>query len=309
MSSEADARSDAAQAGDAHGTAFLIAGAGGMLGTALQRVISASGATLSAPSEATFDITDEGSVRAQVERFAQELAPGQRGVLVNAAAYTNVERAQDEPELAYLVNVSGAALLALTAHEAGLGFVHVSTDFVFDGTKEGAYCEDDEPHPLSVYGITKLAGERAVLAENPGTLIVRTAWVFGPAGVNFPLKILEAARARPSLEVVTDEIGSPTYTVDLAAGILGLVAVGARGLYHLAGTGSCSRYELASEVLRLAGVDTPLQPVTAERFPVKAARPANSVLDCSKAASVGVTMPPWRDGLARYLAETGVSRG
>ncbi len=225
--------------------AYLIAGAGGMLGTALQRVLAERGLSFSAPGEAEFDITDPVAVRHRLAEFAAGLAPDTRGVVVNAAAYTNVEAAEDNSDLAYLVNSHGPALLAREAREQGLAFAHVSTDFVFDGRKEGAYTEDDDTNPLSVYGASKLAGEIAVEQEYPEAVIVRTAWVFGPGGVNFPTKIVAAARTRPSLSVVTDEVGSPTYTIDLAAGLLGLVDAGANGLYHLAGAGSCSRFELA----------------------------------------------------------------
>lgn len=281
-------------------TAFLIAGAGGMLGTALQRVLTARGIVFEAPAEAEFDITDAVGVRERVSAFA---AAHPEGVLVNAAAYTNVERAEDEPERAYLVNEAGPRLLAAAARDAGIRFVHVSTDFVFDGTKSGPYTEADEPSPLSVYGASKLAGERAVAAEMPAALIVRTAWVFGPGGMNFPSKILDLASRMPELSVVTDEHGSPTYTLDLAAGILGLVDACASGIFHLAGAGSCNRYEMALEVLRLAGIDLPVRPTTASAFPSKAPRPANSILDCSRAASFGVHMPEWHDALARFMAE------
>ncbi|MDR3685364.1 MAG: dTDP-4-dehydrorhamnose reductase [Coriobacteriia bacterium] len=283
--------------------AYLIAGASGMLGTALQRVLRERAVRFVAPAEGEFDITDMAAVKSVVIGFAKSLRDGETGVIVNAAAYTNVERAEEEPELALLVNERGAVNLARAAHEAGLGFVHVSTDFVFDGLKEGAYAEDDEPHPLSVYGETKLAGEDSVAAENPDALIVRTAWVFGPAGANFPVKILEAARTRPELKVVTDEVGSPTYTIDLAQGILGLVDAGASGIFHLAGSGSCSRFEMATEILRIAGLDTQIEPVTSDEFPTVAARPMNSVLDCTKASALGVSMPDWHDSLARFLVE------
>ena len=157
-------------------------------------------------------------------------------------------------------------------------------------------------NPLSVYGESKLAGERSVAEAMPAALIVRTAWVFGPGGMNFPLKMLELAEEREYLTVVTDEIGSPTYTIDLARGILGLLGEGASGTFHLAGSGSCSWYELAEETLRLAGVDIEVRPTTAEAFPTIAPRPHNSVLDCGKAAELGVTMPEWRDALARFMA-------
>jgi dTDP-4-dehydrorhamnose reductase len=136
----------------------------------------------------------------------------------------------------------------------------------------------------------------------PDARIVRTAWVYGPAGANFPTKVLDLASRLPELTVVTDEYGSPTYTPDLAAGLVGLVEAGASGLYHLTGSGSCSRYELALEILHLAGIEIPVRPVTSDAFPTKAARPANSVLDCSKAAALGVALPEWRDSLARFIA-------
>jgi dTDP-4-dehydrorhamnose reductase len=209
----------------------------------------------------------------------------------------------------------------------------VSTDFVFDGAKAGAYLEDDEPHPLNVYGASKLAGERAVFECHPTALVVRTAWAFGLSGTNFPLKILERARAlvdgagagaaaaggaagpmaapsggpAPVLRVVADEVGSPTYTIDMADGLLALLAAGATGLYHLTGTGSCSRHELALETLRLSGFAVPgdiaVEAVPSASFPTKVTRPLRSVLDCGKAARLGVRLPAWRDGLARFLAE------
>jgi dTDP-4-dehydrorhamnose reductase len=279
--------------------AVLVSGASGMLGTSLQTVLAARGGVVAAPLEAEFDITDADVVASVVGAFAR-VNPG--ALLVNAAAYTNVERAEDDIETAYRVNELGARLLAEAARDAGLGFVHVSTDFVFDGAKSGAYAETDATNPLSVYGASKLAGERAVVDAYPEALIVRTAWVFGPAGENFPVKILRAARTHPSLKVVTDERGSPTYTIDLATGLLALSDAGASGLFHLTGAGSCSRYELAVECLRLAGLEVPVEPVRSVTFPTRVERPANSVLDCTKAADLGIRMPEWRDALARFVA-------
>ncbi len=278
---------------------LLIAGANGMLGHALQIVGGQRGLSFFAPVESEFDITSVADVARVVRAFA-ELHPD--GVLINAAAYTNVERAEDDPETAFAVNRTGARLLAAAAARAGLPFVHVSTDFVFDGTKDGAYTEDDAPNPLSVYGVSKLAGERVVHSANPTALIVRTAWVFGPYGTNFPTKILERATGSIAVTVVNDEVGSPTYTLDLAAGILDLLEARARGVFHLAGSGSCTRDEMAREILRLAGLErVKVIAVPSSTFPTKAARPANSVLDCSKAAALGVTMPDWHDALARFV--------
>lgn len=279
---------------------ILIAGAGGMLGHALRRICSDTGREFVAPLEGGFDITSEEDVARTVAEFT---ASHPEGVLINAAAFTNVERAEDEPELAFLVNEGGAGILAAAAAREGLPFVHVSTDFVFDGAKSGTYAESNEPDPLSVYGRSKLAGELAVTSAHPDPLTVRTAWVFGPAGVNFPTKILDRARRTDSVMVVNDEIGSPTYTLDLAAGILGLLDTEETGLFHLAGSGSCARDEMARELLRLAGLShVEVVPVPSSTFPSKAARPANSVLDCSKAAAAGVVMPDWRDALARFVA-------
>jgi dTDP-4-dehydrorhamnose reductase len=278
---------------------LLIAGSGGMLGHALQIVCEGRGWSFMAPVESEFDITSVHDVSRLVAAFA---AVHPDGALVNAAAYTNVEAAEDDPGLAFRVNRTGARLLAAAAARGGLPFVHVSTDFVFDGTKGEPYTEDDEPNPLSVYGLSKLAGERVVFAANPAALVVRTAWVFGPFGANFPTKILKQVSGSIAVTVVNDETGSPTYTLDLAAGILDLLDAGARGMFHLAGSGSCTREEMAREILRIAGLDAvKVVPVPASTFPSKAPRPAYSVLDCSKAAALGVTMPDWRDALARFV--------
>jgi dTDP-4-dehydrorhamnose reductase len=294
-----------------------------MLGTALVRVAPRRGHELVTYTEAQLDITNRAAVQAAVAAFAAatrgrglgEVAEAAAaGVVVNAAAYTDVERAEDEVKRAYLVNERAAGWLAEAARAEGLDFVHVSTDFVFDGTKSEPYVETDEPRPLSVYGASKLAGERAVFGAHPTALVIRTAWSFGAAGTNFPVKILQHAQALKGaggagdvLRVVADEFGSPTYTADLAEGMLTLLASGATGLFHLTGGGSCSRYELAVETLRLAGFRVPgdvsVEPVGSSSFPTKAKRPLRAVLDCGKAAESGVRLPEWRDGLARFLAE------
>jgi len=270
-----------------------------MLGTALQIVASERGFETYAPEEGTFDITSHKMVPSVVAGFAKAHPTG---VVVNAAAYTNVDEAEEHAERAFLVNQFGAALLAENAAANKLPFVHVSTDFVFDGKKAGSYSEIDEPNPLSVYGASKMAGEWAVAAADPRALIIRTAWAFGPNGANFPSKIIERARGAESIQVVSDEVGSPTYTIDLAAAMLRLIDVGATGLLHVAGSGWCARDEMAREVLRLAGLgNVDVVSVRSDQFPGKAERPANAVLDCSKAGVLGVLMPSWRDALARFV--------
>jgi dTDP-4-dehydrorhamnose reductase len=276
---------------------MLITGATGMLGTALTGLCDGLGVECHPYAEADLDITDAGAVFTAAGLFA---AQGGR-LIVNAAAYTDVERAEADEARAFAVNSQGAGNIAEAATRCGLGLVHVSTDFIFDGTKKGPYTEEDEPHPLNAYGRSKLAGERSVLKAHPAALIVRTAWVFGPGGNNFPKKILELARLHDELRVVHDEIGSPTFTVDLARGILQLCAREANGIFHLTGSGSCSRYEMAEEVIRDAEFSTRLVPVSSKTFPTKAQRPLNSVLSTDRARGLGVEMPPWRDSLRAYI--------
>jgi dTDP-4-dehydrorhamnose reductase len=278
---------------------LLIAGAGGMLGHAMQVVAAERGVDTYAPEEGTFDITSHEMVPKVISAFAKAHPTG---AVVNCAAYTNVDEAEEHAQTAFLVNQFGAALLAENAAANKLPFVHISTDFVFDGKKAGAYSELDEPNPLSIYGASKMAGEWAVMAADPRALIVRTAWSFGPGGSNFPTKILERARTTQKIQVVSDEVGSPTYTIDLAAALLRLIDVGATGLLHVAGSGWCSRDEMAREVLRLAGLHkVDVISVPSATFAGKAERPRNAVLDCSKAGVLGVIMPTWRDALARYV--------
>jgi dTDP-4-dehydrorhamnose reductase len=280
----------------------LITGATGMLGSALTALCVELGIPFEAYAEQDLDITDPVAVGAVMARFAA----GRVGTVVNAAAYTDVESAEDHEERAFAVNDRGARNVAESAAAAGLGLVHVSTDFVFDGAKDGPYTEDDEPHPLNAYGRSKLAGELSVIQAHPLPLVVRTAWVYGPAiqaGTNFPAKILALARVRPELQVVDDEIGTPTASIDLARGVLGLVSLGATGLFHLAGSGVCSRFEMTREVLDAAGLHTRLAAVKRGHFPSKVVRPANSALSSDKAAMLGIVMPPWRVSLRSYVQE------
>lgn len=278
---------------------MLIAGASGKLGTALQVAASERGIETVAPEEAEFDVTAHEAVNQVIGAFAKSHP---NGAVVNAASFSDVDEAEDHPERAFLVNQFGAALLAETAAANKLPFVQVSSDFVFDGKKAGSYSETDEPSPLSVFGASKMAGEWAVAAVDPRALIVRTAWMFGPGGANFVTRILDQARAGDSVRVVSDEVGSPTYTVDLAAALMRLIDVGATGLLHVAGSGWCARDEMAREILRLAAIhNVDINSVRSAAFPGKAERPANSVLDCSKAGVLGVLMPTWRDALARYV--------
>jgi len=178
----------------------------------------------------------------------------------------------------------------------------MSTDYVFDGTKTGPYVEDDLPNPQGVYAKSKFLGEKAVVACAGDHLVVRTAWLYGPGGKNFVDTILGLARERGSISVVNDQVGSPTYTGVLSEFLWKLVGADARGFYHVAGSGTCTWYDLASEAAAMAGIEAEVLPASTAEFPRPAPRPANSALDCRKAeAFLGVCIPHWREGLTRHI--------
>jgi len=284
---------------DTPGQAHLVAGAAGMLGQALQDLLPGA----LARTHQEWDIARPRATRHLLEDFAR--AGGH--ILWNAAAWTAVEAAEDSPEQAARANLEGPRLLAEECARLGLGLVHVSTDFVFDGSQQAPYAEQDPPHPLGVYARTKLDGEMAVLAAMPSALVVRTSWVFGAGWRHFPGRILQMARRDGRIRAVEDEFGSPTYAPHLAQGLLALVERNAQGLFHLAGQGRASRLELARATLGLAGMGSvPVEPCPASSFPSRVRRPANSALDCTRAAALGVVLPPWRDGVAAWLRSVGI---
>jgi dTDP-4-dehydrorhamnose reductase len=228
-------------------------------------------------------------------------------VVFNAAGFTHVDRCEREPEAAAAGNARGPALLATLCQEMGTKLVHVSTDYVFPGEGTRPYLEDDPVGPLSTYGRTKLLGERHVLETDPNALVVRTSWVFG-RGRNFLAAILDQARKRRSgeatgpLRVVADQTGRPTYAPDLAAALLALVAADARGLYHAAGDGIATWWELARFCLDACGfADIEIEKIPTSELDLPAPRPAWSVLDCGKACELGVEMRSWQDAVREYL--------
>jgi len=234
-----------------------------------------------------------------VDGFVREARPD---LVINAAAYTDVEAAEDDPAAAFRVNETGAGNIARAAGRAGGPVVYYSTDFVFDGTKNAPYTPDDAPAPLCVYAESKLAGEEATRENNDRHCIIRTAWLYGPGGNNFVEKILRAAQTRPSLTVIEDEVGSPTYTLDLAEATAVLASAGATGTYHVVNGGSCSRYEFARRIVELAGLDTVVAPCSVGAFPMKARRPLYSVLSNEKYEKVtGKRMRGWQEALAGYI--------
>jgi len=240
----------------------------------------------------------------------EALGQAEGDVIVNAAAYTAVDQAEREPDLAEAINATGAGAVATAAAALGIPVVHLSTDYVFDGTALDPYREDAPTCPLGIYGATKLRGEEAVARAGPNHAILRTAWIYSPFGTNFVRTMLRLAAGRDEIAVVADQVGSPTSALDLADGILDvcrkLVAHPTeptyRGIFHIAGTGSASWAELASEVFvesaRHGGPTARVRPIGTAEYPTPAKRPGNSRLDCGRLAAVhGVVLPPWRSSL------------
>jgi dTDP-4-dehydrorhamnose reductase len=287
------------------GSRWVVTGSNGQLGRALVRGLGrASGCEVVAAVDIDdVDVADP----VQLRRFFDGL-PAAPDVVVNAAAFTQVDRCEREPELAERGNATAPGLLAALCREAGVRLVHVSTDYVFAGDADRPYTEADVPAPRSAYGRTKLEGERRVLAACDAFLVVRTSWVFGD-GRNFIAAILAQARERRRgtasgpLRVVDDQRGRPTYAVDLAEAILGLVERGARGVYHVANQGVASWWDLARAALDEAGYDDlAIERIRTADLKVDAPRPAWSVLDCAKAEALGVRLRSWREALRSYLA-------
>jgi dTDP-4-dehydrorhamnose reductase len=268
---------------------ILLTGAGGQLGHAVRQVVL--GHELLARTQAELDIADPAAVAAAFDALAPE------GVL-NAAAYTAVDAAEGEPELAYRVNEAGARVLAEASARRAIPLLHVSTDYVFDGEKGAPYVESDAAHPISVYGASKLAGEEAVRRANPRHFIVRTAWLYGPVGKNFALSIRAAALREPRLRVVDDQWGSPSYAPHLAAALAQLIATDAYGTHHLANRGVASRFEFAAELLAALGSRTPLEPIPTSAWPTPARRPRNTALTSER--TTGIVLPDWREGVRDF---------
>jgi len=273
----------------------LVAGARGMLGHDLLRALE--GHEVTAPGRAELDITDPAAARAAVA--------GQDAI-VNAAAYTRVDDAESHEEEALAVNATGAGVLARAAEEAGARFVQVSTDYVFRGDADRPYPEDAPLDPLGAYGRTKAEGERLVRAAHPGAHIVRTAWLYGRHGASFPRTMLRLAAERDTVSVVTDQLGQPSWTLDLARTIVRLLEADApAGVYHGTNAGQASWFELARAVFELAGLDPErVLPTDSASFVRPAPRPAYSVLGHEAWGRAGLPAPrPWREALAEAAAE------
>lgn len=284
---------------------MLLAGAAGMLGHDVIRAAQRGGHEVLAVDLPEIDITDAAAVDELLARLAAE--PGSLQAVVNCAAWTDVDGAESNRERARAVNAGGAGNLARAAAGVGAPLLHISTDYVFDGVApldaEGRprpYLEADPTGPRSVYGETKLEGEREVLAASRAHTVVRTAWLYGVDGANFVETMLRLAGERDAVQVVDDQIGSPTWSGHLAPAVLGLLEREVRGLVHLTGAGEVSWNGFAREIFRQAEVRCEVQAITSEQIARPAPRPAWSALRSER--DDVLPMPDWRDGLAGYLA-------
>lgn len=251
------------------------------------------------------DITNESALEIEFSKIRPDF-------VLNCAAYTNVDLAESERDVAFRINAEGPGLIAKKCKAFGAKLIHFSTDYIFDGEKASGYSENDEPSPINVYGESKLAGERAIAAEMNDYFIVRTSWLFGPGGKNFVDTMLQLggevlSGKRASLKVVDDQIGCPTYTFDLARAVLKNFLMPFAnddankptfGIYHVTSNGECSWYEFAEEIFRIRGMDVTLEPISSEKFVRPAKRPKNSVLLSTK---MDFGMRNWREAVGDYL--------
>jgi dTDP-4-dehydrorhamnose reductase len=271
-----------------------IFGASGLLGKVLMR--EWRGDEVIGLSSRDVDIRAAGRVQEVAERTCPEW-------IVLAAAYTNVDECESHPDLAYAVNRDGAVNVAKAAQQTGAKLLFLSSDYVFDGKKTSPYETGDARNPQSVYGRSKAEAEVRLLEVTPECCIARTSWLFGTGGKCFPDTILKLAATRPTLDVVDDQRGSPTYTVDLARAIISLCRAQARGIVHVTNAGDCSWFEFAREIVKGAGLATEMRPVTSQQMARPAPRPAYSVLSPNSLQQYGIAMPTWQDALQRYLQE------
>lgn len=275
----------------------LVTGGAGMLGRDLLLAAGNAGHDVVGFGHAELDITDPGAL---AKKFDLE----RPDVVINSAAWTDVDGAEEAEEAAFAVNGTGAGNVAAAAAKVGAAVLYVSTDYVFDGAKGSPYVETDQPAPLSAYGRTKLAGEEATAAANKRHFIVRSAGLFGIAGPNFVATMLRLAADHGEVLVVRDQIGSPTYTWHLAYGIVRLIEGVEFGIHHMAAAGQCSWYEFAREIFEQARVECQVLSATTEMLGRPARRPAFSALTSQREHAI--TLPPWRDGVAGYLAQRGM---
>lgn len=275
----------------------LVTGAKGQLGTDLMNELAKRGIEGIGVDVQEMDITDAETCRRVIKNSGAD-------AVIHCAAYTAVDAAEDNVDLCRRINGEGTRNVAQACKEADTKLMYISTDYVFDGQGTRPWEPDDERHPLNVYGQTKYEGELAVEELSDKYFIVRIAWVFGVAGKNFIKTMLRLGKERGAVSVVDDQVGSPTYTYDLARLLVDMIQTDKYGRYHATNEGLCSWYEFAKEIFRQAGMDVPVTPVSSDAFPAKATRPSNSRLNKDKLSENGFErLPAWQDALGRFLKE------
>ena len=283
-------------------TNILVTGANGQLGKELGNLIEFEQELFLIGTDIdTLDITKEEKIEAFVKKNKIDF-------IVNCAAYTAVDLAEDEPELAFRINSEASGKLASITKKYNIGFITVSTDYVFNGEFFKPINENEKPNPVSVYGKSKLAGEKIAMANNPNTVIVRTAWLYSSFGKNFVKTILQLADSRKELSVIDEQVGSPTYARDLASAIISILKqmrnkeTDFSGIYHYSNEGVCSWYDFAKEIINFSGKNCSVNPVSSENYPTKATRPYYSVFDKTKIkTSFKLKIPYWKDSLDECL--------
>ncbi len=288
-------------------TRIFVAGSSGQVAFSLKEAAEHKAITLATAGRPDFDLTDPDGMRAAITAF-------QPTAIVNAAAYTAVDAAEDNEEAANAINIEGPRALAALAASLEVPFIHISTDYVFDGDKDDAYVETDPVSPQGAYGRSKLAGEIAATASNPNSIILRTAWVYSPFGNNFLKTMLKLAQNRDELGIVADQYGNPSYAVDIAEAILEIVKqldagkplTNVAGVYHLAGSGDTNWHGFASFIFEEGhkyGHPVPkANAISTAEYPTPAKRPMNSRLNCDKVQEVfSITMPDWRESTAKCV--------
>lgn len=277
---------------------ILVTGANGQLGREMRRVATTSNDTYIFTDIKELDITDAAAVN-------NIIAEEKIDIIINCAAYTNVEKAEEDTQLANELNNIGVGNLAKAAKERGATMIHISTDYVFDGTADIPYTEEDATAPIGVYGKTKLAGEESIKASGCNYIIIRTSWLYSQWGSNFVKTIQRLTAEREEITVISDQIGTPTYAGDLADAIGEIIntnQLNKQGIYHYSNEGVCSWYDFAQAICKLSGNQCNIKPIHSSEYPSKVTRPHYSVLDKSKIkSSFGIAIPDWQDRLSQVI--------
>ncbi len=274
---------------------FMVTGVNGQLGHDVYKVLKDSNLVVIAPGRDEFDLTD----KEQVQKYILKEKPD---IIIHCAAYTAVDKAEDEKDLCYSVNVNGTKNIAESANDINAKLVYISTDYVFNGLGDEPHKEDKKTNPVNYYGFTKEQGEKIVKEEIDKHFIVRTSWVYGSNGSNFVKTILKAAETKKEISVVSDQIGAPTYTKDLADFIVDLVQTDNYGIYHGVNEGYCSWYEFAKLIYEKSGIEIKINPILTKEYSTKAKRPLNSRLSKENTDEAGIKrLPQWEDALSNFL--------